>query len=359
MKKKTLSIIIAIVTCLSAFAVTACSKEETFEEKVAKGNADLVIATVTVRNEKTDRVMFEEKLFFETDNRLPVPERTSGATFLNYENKDGMEFFDVNGRQIETIKIKNDLTLYARYEYKSCTITFNLNGGEFVGSGSDIHLYYMDDTPVLPVAEKEGFIFMGWRDEAGKMVSDDQGNPINIEFNSENYNINAAAICRLTAVFDDYQPTVTFDFNDGSIQNQTITVRYNSFIETPDDTHDTGSRMIVGWSTYMNESPRNAQMNYNERITSDITLYAVWDSYYEVELVYIDNADRSEIGNETLKVFNTRNTDFPTVAEANKKFDFGATSLSWYKDSSFMGGTQISNPKTDYSVTTFYGRVFR
>lgn len=364
MKNKILAILTGIMVISAAFTFVACSETIDLTEKLARSNGELVVATVTVKNEKTDRVILEEKLFFETDNRLPVPERTSGATFLNYENKDGMEFFDVNGRQIETIKIKNDLTLYARYEYKSCTITFNLNGGEFVGSGSDIHLYYMDDTPVLPVAEKEGFLFMGWRDEAGKIVSDDQGNPINIEFNSENYNMNASAICRLTAVFDDYQPTVTFDFNDGSIQNQTITVRYNSVINTPDDTHDTGSRMIVGWSTYMNESPRDAQMDYNERVTSDITLYAVWDSYREVDLYYVDDGSRTvlnEYDPEKFKVFSTKDVAFPTKDEVNAKYGFGASSISWYDDFDSYGyfGEKVSTPKNKQNVSSFYGRVMR
>lgn len=349
MKKKTLSIIIAIVTCLSAFAVTACSKEETFEEKVAKGNGDLVIATVTVRNEKTDRVMFEEKLFTEENNSLTVPTRSYGATFLGYTDKGGIEVFDDHGVQAENVLITKDITLYARFNYEACTIRFNANGGTIYGSSDDIHLYYMDDVSTFPTAEKEGFIFRGWKDAYGNLVSDSQGIPKNEEFNADNYYIDSSYTCNLAAYFEEYKPTVTFDYGNGRVE--TTTVSYNGYVTTPESV-DTGSRMIVGWSDYMNTDPNDATMAYNKPITNETTIYAIWDSYKTVNIVLYDedNPD-SVLYRGTMKIFTKKDTQFPTAYEMGYNYD----GIAWYTNQSRSGNSYVDTPRQDNTATTFYG----
>lgn len=356
MKKKILAILAGIFVTSAAFALVACSGETYQEPDKAAGNADLVVATVTVLNEKTNRVIFEEKLFSDSGNYLKVPGNINGATFLGYRNANETEYFDVSGKQDDNLIINKDITLYAHYKYKPCTISFDAAGGTLYGGDDTINLYYMDDVPAqFPTAERDGYLFEGWIDQRGILVSDKNGTPKKVEFNADNYYIDNSFECSLRASYVDYEPTVTFDYGD-YIRKENV--KYNKTVTLPIDNLDNGSRMIVGWSTYEYESPKDAKMEYNEKITKDITLYAIWDTYTTVTLNYVENSSKNTIYIEQLKVFSQKESPFPTAEDFNEKTGYNSTNISWYYDANFTGGTGVSNPKNAPDYKVFYGRVF-
>lgn len=354
MKKKILAILAGIFVTSAAFALVACSGETYKEPDKAAGNADLVVATVTVLNAKTNRVIFEEKLFSDSGNYLKVPGNINGATFLGYRNATGTEYFDVSGKQDEDLIINKDITLYARYEYEPCKISFNAVGGTLYGGDDTINLYYMDDVPTqFPTAEYEGKIFKGWKDQSGNLVSDGNGTPKYIEFNADNYTIDSNYECKLRAYFEDYYPTVIFDYGD---YVESTTVAYKGYVNVPSDNKDNGSRVIVGWSDYANTNPNDATMSYNKPITEDTTIYAIWDTYETVTIeLYDENSPNNWIYRGNIKVFKKKDSQFPTTAELYDLCGRDFDGVAWYTDKSQSATNYVESPKQDTSAKTFYG----
>ncbi|MCM1487360.1 MAG: InlB B-repeat-containing protein, partial [Firmicutes bacterium] len=110
---------------------------------------------------------------------LPIPER-KGHAFLGWYDNESL-----NGDPIEYITGEDtvDLHYWAKWERKTYTVAFELNGGEMVGS--DITEYTFGDEKILPSAQKEGYTFGGWYDNEeldgasmDKISSDDTENKI-------------------------------------------------------------------------------------------------------------------------------------------------------------------------------------
>lgn len=96
-----------------------------------------------------------------TYGALPTPTRT-GYTFKGwYTAKSG-------GTQITsstTVSITSNQTLYARWEIKSYTLTFDPNGGSLDPSdSSSITVTYgtIVQNDILPTPQKSGYVFKGW-----------------------------------------------------------------------------------------------------------------------------------------------------------------------------------------------------
>jgi uncharacterized repeat protein (TIGR02543 family) len=88
----------------------------------------------------------------ELPDPLPTPTK-SGYTFLGW-------YYDSAFTQIATAgdTIESDVTLYAKWQLNTYTITFNSNGGTTI---SDIEDATELPTP-LPTPTKEGYTFVGW-----------------------------------------------------------------------------------------------------------------------------------------------------------------------------------------------------
>ena len=373
MKKKILAILAGIFVTSAAFALVACSGETYIEPEKAAGNADLVVATITVKNRKTKRDLFVEKLFYDSDNYLKVPGNINGATFLGYRNETGTEFFDANGKQDDNLIIDKDIVLYADYEYEQCKIVFDANGGELNGDSS-FDIEYMDDIPnILPTATKQGKIFKGWEDVNYGLISDENGRTLSNkrEFSVEQYTINSTFKCTLIATYDEFKPKVTFDYNNSKYNNTTVEVPYNSFIDLPDDVKDNGRQMIIGWYNLDEGEPGADQlsMTYDKRITKDTTFVAVWDTYREVELVFINGYTEAKIyfmydGSYTnkmkMKVFSKKDSPFPTANELNKMCGeySNYSSIEWYLNEDLTGVKIPGTPNSYSTHYVFYGAVY-
>ena len=155
------------------------------------------------------------------------------------------------------------------------------------------------------------------------------------------------------AYFEDYYPTVIFDYGD---YVESTTVAYKDYVNVPSDNKDNGSRVIVGWSDYANTNPNDATMSYNKPITEDTTIYAIWDTYETVTIeLYDENSPNNWIYRGSIKVFKKKDSQFPTTAELYDLCGRDFDGVAWYTDKSQSATSYVESPKQDTSAKTFYG----
>lgn len=98
------------------------------------------------------------------------------------------------------------------------------------------------------------------------------------------------------AVFAPVQ-TVTFNFgdydNDGVEETSEVTVARNSTVSRPDDPTDNEGYYIEGW--YTNRSLTGTPYNFNNPVTTDLTLYAKWVGI-EIDVVLDYGDPNGELG---------------------------------------------------------------
>lgn len=91
-------------------------------------------------------------------------EEVEGKEFIGWNSKeDGRGTFYRTGERL--VVPEHDITLYAQYDLIPFDLTFELNGGQFVGEVIDT--YTIEEEIILPKAsevEKEGYQFAGWYD---------------------------------------------------------------------------------------------------------------------------------------------------------------------------------------------------
>lgn len=98
----------------------------------------------------------KEVTFGETYGELPIPTKT-GYNFVGWnDSKNGTiaEYFDTT-----EVTLPNNHTLYAVWEAKTYTISFNSNGGSDV---ADIIVKFNTQYGTLPTPTKTGYEFAGW-----------------------------------------------------------------------------------------------------------------------------------------------------------------------------------------------------
>lgn len=95
---------------------------------------------------------------------LPTPSNRDYYTFLGWNTEaDGKGTF-INGND-KVVSYESEMTLYAIWQGDLCEISYNLNGGK-VGTNTSLDSVTKNcGTPygdMLPVASKEGYVFLGW-----------------------------------------------------------------------------------------------------------------------------------------------------------------------------------------------------
>ena len=185
-----------------------------------------------------------------TYGTLPTLER-DGYTFLGWftDSSDGEI---VNADNMYTGN--TDITLYAHWEIKSYTITFNANGGTSVISQT-INYNGKVEEPTVPT--KTGYTFKGWK----------------LNGNTYDFNTPVTDNINLLAEWEINHYTVTFNTNGGtSIINQTID--YNKTASKP-------ANPTRGGYTFKEWQLNGSTYDFNTPVTDNITLNAVWDKNEE------------------------------------------------------------------------------
>lgn len=326
MKKKLNLIVLICISLIICFSIiAACSPaEETKNEKV-------ILTWYYDSSSKSPLTI----VVYNGDVQLSKMEMTkTGYTFLGlFDSREGgVQVVNAYGRNV--IKITKSMTLYAQWMKKTYEIELELNGGNLLSGGDKvIPILYGDEVPDLPVAEKIGYDFVGWRNGEA-MISDATGK-IYEQYkvlNSPAYSLNEDKI-KLEAVFKIKQVVVTFEFGN-SIKTTMKTYDYGTkfdSIEMPE--MDTGDMEIGAWSTSKYEYVAPTGI-----IDENTTLYAVW-KYYRIIELYSESESKPQL----VKVYQGEEYEFPVLDKQ------GFALEGWYTSPLFAG-----NP---VEATTYYSTV--
>ena len=254
---------------------------------------------------------------------LPELEKTN-YNFLGWFTKIN------SGEKIETgslVKLKTDISLYAHWEGKEYTVTFDPCGGTV--SNNNIKVIYGSLYGTLPTPTKKGYNFNGW-------YLSDQKTSKRI---TKNDAVSLTADATLYAHWTPKRPEITFYANGGSmyfngVQSSTCSAPY--YYDQPYGQLPLPKRKgytFIGWFT---EREEGDQIFPSTNMTSsyDDSLYAHWrGNPYTVTL----DAQGGVLGQKEYGVtFGERYGDLPTPTKENYTF-------TGWKLGEENGGTSITS----------------
>lgn len=247
----------------------------------------------------------------------------------------------------------NDLTLYAKWDIDTYTITYYLLGGTVAPFSNPI--IYTIGTPIVVLInpKKTGYIFKGW-------TSPDNSTPnINTKIGIGTYGDKI-----FTANWAACISTVTLNASGGNVSTPSIKVTYdNSYGGLP--TPKRSGYCFCGWYTGANGTGSLVKNTDTVKITNDITLYAKWVKGSKVTLskpaLAVKAAGYNAIALSWKAVKNAQGYEIYRSAGNAKKFSLLTTisdgSLS-YADTAITTGTKYYYKIRAYcvpSVITVYG----
>ena len=154
--------------------------------------------------------------------------------------------------------------LYARYDINIYEVSFDTDGGSDV---SPAYIYYNDKVTKPEDPTKEGYTFNGWFIDSAKLIPYDFDDPVTSDLT-------------LYAKFDITKYKVSFIVDGLLIVS--VNVAYNYKLTKPNDpTKD--YHMFTGW--YLDKET-TLLFDFETLVTTDITLYAGWDTFKVAEVDY-------------------------------------------------------------------------
>ena len=245
---------------------------------------------------------------------LPTPTR-SGYIFLGwFTEKTGGEQVNADQR----ITITRNHTLYAHWQAKTPTVSFDANGGSAVTKTMVVTV----GKPYgeLPTTTRKGYTFLGWytAKSGGSLITKDT----NVK-NGDNHT--------LYAQWKQNKYIVTFNATGGSVNPTTKEVtQYSTYGELPTPTRS--GYTFNGWFTATTGGTKITSTT-EVTITANQTLYAQW-TINQYTLTY--NANRGSVSPTSKKVtVGATYGTLPTPTRSNHRF------LGWYTAAS--GGTKVSS----------------
>ena len=236
---------------------------------VSKGSAGdrAYTAVWTKKVPKTYRVTFAIN-----NNNLPLQDVLSvvkegdKAEYSFTDSHDGYEFLGwydkaEGGNKLEEIVPTSDMTVYAHWKLISYRLAYDLDGGVFQ-DGADHHSSYTIETQdfTLPVPEKDGFTFEGWKEGESapqKTITIRKGSTGDRSF---------TAVWKESATH-----TITLKAGNGD-KDSTIPVKEQKTAGTLPSPKKEGYR-FDGWFT---EETGGSKVTGAEVITEDATYYGHW-----------------------------------------------------------------------------------
>ena len=279
-------------------------------------NGGSVVSTVDGR-EITSEQYAEESVLFEKV-QVKRDGYTFGGWFTNPELTVPFE---------GTTMPSNDLTLYAKWNINTYTVTFESNGGSSVDA-QQVPYGSMASEPSAPT--RENYRFQGWFKDQECTQAWSFSDPIN-----GNTTLYAKWIYNIY--------TVTFDANGGT-GSTTVEAFYNSTVSAP-SVNRTGYS-LVGWA----KDPEGTEVwdFATEVIKHDQTLYAIW-TVNQYLVSFDGNGGNPSFGSKTVS-YASNYGSLPSASRTGYNF------LGWY--SAPDGGTRItdSTKVSTASNHTLYAR---
>ncbi len=202
-------------------------------------------------------------------------------------------------------------TLVTSSRVSSCRVSFETNGGSYI---SPVNVSYNSYLTNLPTPSKNGYVFDGWYTD---------------RYFNHYFNTNTRITSNLTlyAKWTNGDCRVTFNANGGRMIDGRTTgyadVSYNSRVYEPVDPTRSGY-LFDGWYTDKN---CRYLYNFNDRVTSNLTLYAGWyenKSYITVKFNTMGGTSVPDMTIDYGATLNTRGLGNPTKS--------GYTFDAWYYD---------------------------
>ncbi len=198
--------------------------------------------------------------------KLPVPTKL-GCEFLGwYTTPDFQESskITVNPKVVETIKMENDVTLYAKWNENMYTIKYNLDGGTLANM---VTSYTVGDVIVLGSPVKKGYTFVGWTGTG--LTGETEVVKIEGQTGDREY----------TAVFKANIYTITLNANGGT-GTGTIQATFDQSVVISGKNFNNSGMKLIGWNTEKDGSGTNYKNNQtiDYVFDSNMTLYAIWAS---------------------------------------------------------------------------------
>ena len=165
-----------------------------------------------------------------------------------------------------------DIRLYAQWEVVKYTISYDLAGGAIPEGKSNPSEYTIEsDTFTLVNPEKEGYVFVGWKEKN----SPDETAEENLSIEKGSFgNKSFEAVWKSALKY-----TVTFDDNgaDGGTAPSELTVYEGAFFSVPScgSLYKEGCA-FYGWNTKKDGSGMTYQKNQPFKMVENIVLYAIW-----------------------------------------------------------------------------------
>ena len=188
---------------------------------------------------------------YNTTASKPADPSMTGCTFAGwFTDKDCTTAYDFSS------KVTGDITLYAKWNINSYTVSFDSNGGSSVAAQSATY----NTTASKPAdPSMTGCTFAGWFTDKDCTTAYD--------FNSK-----VTGDITLYAKWNINSCTVSFDSNGGS-SVAAQSVNYNTSASKPADPSRKGYT-FAGWFT---GKDCKTAYDFNSNVTGDITLYAKWN----------------------------------------------------------------------------------
>ena len=330
MNKRLVIVFILILICILCVGLSACSTKN--------GNVGNNYTTITYYlYEDSPPITFR---VFDSKVSLSVIPTRAHYRFLGlFDAKvGGSKIVDENG--VCNIVIDKSMTLWAQWQPNECKIFFDAGNGTLDKDKQTMNLIYGSSISFVPVPQYEGYDFVGWTSGNGLVSSEGMILSEKTLFNEDNYKFgDKSDNVTLKAEYRRKEFKITLDFNDGSYQSEEIPVYYGDTLDEIDfPERDNGSQIIVNWSI-----EKNHYVEYKDKITSNMTLYAIWKDYKTFKF-YVGEDECIE-----QRVFRGEEYVIPDPERIGYEFD------GWYSSNIFVGNP-IDRVTYGSAVTSYYAK---
>ena len=222
--------------------------------------------------------------------------------------------------------VTSNITLYAKWNAVTYTITYNTNGGSMSKSsitktyGTNVNL----DTPT-----RSGYVFSGWYKESNLTTSYDGKSDL-----ASTQGANVTIYAKWTAV----TYTIIYNANGGSVSKQSITKTHGTNV--PLDTPTKTGYKFEGWYKESNlTTPYDGKSDLTNTQGANVTIYAKWVAV-TYTITYNTNGGSMSKSSITKTYGTNVNLDTPTRS--------GYVFSGWYKESNL---TTSYDGKSDLAST--------
>ena len=313
---------------------------------------------------------------YENKELAPVlgpPPSKPGCQFLGYS--DGKTFYAWNGSTFtpSTVKVMGNIVLTA--QWNCWTVTYDANGGTFNG-GSTTYVdptYYgptKNSAPLSTPSLSNGYCkLLGW---SGSSTATSPTYPV-VNGTISGGPLTLSGSVTLYAVWK-CNYSVVYNYNYGASPpsyTQTLPLGTSGTVYNlgdnpgPNWTAPAGCNFL-GWSTSSTATTPNVTYAPGTTVTTDVTLYAVWDCVYNVVYNYNFGASPATY-TQSIPVGQTGTVlNYSANPGPNWSTPLNCTFLGWSTSSSattanptYAPGATVSSPVTLYAIwNCFYNVVY-